>query len=661
MKADIIVFLFLVLLAGVAYIVILHPIEKSKETISLTQTSSPTTITSLNTTISSSTIETTVSNESALNTPIQSQHTHPWVIRVNNVTLTYREEYGMIYASEEMNVSGLTDITILYNPREDYLEFFVGVKDYNSLCKLLKDIWNKSAIIYAEPPPNVVMSPYDLIVGPIPLGDAYNHLAGFLAKHVRTWSISEEGTVSDVYIRMVRLSEVVETNGMVLHLDLTEYMNKLNNAESFRSIITSPTYKGFEVGKWKVKINGVERGIVVRIRFVIPTALFLHHILKLHPSDVQYIVPLLWYKDPYFYKVVVPAFKFIADFLNLNYTSKAQLIKNFFSSLKRIDKNTVNFGDVLASGGSCKEFAFYSMMLARELGINNVYMLAVSPRTSTGRWVIAPRVYGHALTVTDDSTIGDTSHSIIINGKKFYVFVDNGWALNHWDKFLSMLKNGVAYLIYPNPQYGGEPSLTDISLSMYLLSLDKWKPRGIAPVAVIENGSALVIVYDEYGSQAFLESSGLSPNYMERFNILIPLYNVSSRVSWLFRDEMKRMVETGRGTVKVYNRSNSYSIIVWVKSPKTVYKVNEKRCTKGTCTLYKYVVCMGNLCFMTNRTKLCSPEPCWPEWIVDAYYNRVVYPNGMYEEIQLPHLHPKQALYRIVVKIPLIIQKVTAQ
>ena len=639
MKAGVVILVLLLLLGCVVYVTVLHPLEKAAHE---TQTSSSTTM------LPPSEAPTVLPKEFTSSTPIQ--YTYPQVMYVNNITLVYREEYGAVLASEKIDVGGLASIRLFYDPREGYLEFFVDVRNYNEFYRLLAELWNRSAAIYAEPPPNVVMTPYSLIEGPIPLGDAYDHLVSLLEKHVNVWSIDGD-TVFGVHVHAVKLSSVVETDGMVLHVDLSKYTSKLKSEEAFREITVS---KRFRLGAWRVYINGTEKEMEIVVRFVVPAPLTVYWSLGLHSSDIQYLVPLFWYRDPYFYKVVVPSFKFIAEFLGLNCTGKAMLIRNFSSSLDVSDENIANFGDFLLRGGSCREFAFYSMMLARELGIDNVYMLTASPKTGSGGWVIAPTVYGHALTVTDDPAIGDISHNLTFDGKRFYVFVDNGWAVSHWDKFLSMVMDGIAYLVYPNPQYVGEPSLTDIYFSMYLLSLNDWRPYS-APIAVVENNSILVVVYDEYEGRAFLESSvalGLQPRYMERFDLSIPLYNVSSSIAKLFRYELRMK----HGVVKVDNPGDPHSIEIWVRCPKTIHELNVRECVNKTCTVYRYIVCACGLCFKTNNTKLCSPEPCWPEWFVYAHYRKALYPNGMYEEIQLPYSE-SQALYRIAVKIPLIVHK----
>ena len=641
MKTSIAILILLLVLGGIVYVAVLNPLDNFAYNNTNT-TRGP-----------------TVTQQSKTTSTLSETPSYPLVIHVNGIELEFREEWGFKYASQELNVSDLASIRIFYDPKEDHLEFLIDIKNYSEFYETVKELWNKSAIIYAEPSPGIVVSPYHFIVGPIPLNDVYDHLARYLRKHVGIW-MTEAAT--PVTIQTVSLNRIIESGGTVLHLDLSKYMTSVNDESSFRSITTMPTYKGYDVGVWKVVMNGVERNIRVRIRFTIPSALLLHWVLELHPSDIRYIVPLIWYRDPYFYEVAVPAFKFITDFLKLNYTDKAQLIKNFFGSLNTSDINVANFGDVLVKGGSCREYAFYSMMLARELGIDKVYILAVEPKEETNGWVIGPGIVGHALSVTDDPLIGDTAYNITINEKTFYVFVDNGWAISHWDEFLAMLREGRGFLVQPNPKYDGYPSLTDIDFSRFILGFDNQKPScGVAPIAVVVNSSTLVLVYDEYGDTTFLEASDIRstlPNssYMERFNTSIPLYNVSSLYTDMFRSELEQVVKND-GVVKVYNQSNSYSIIAWYKCPKTVHEVNQKLCTNETCKVYKYMVCVCNICSLTNTTKLCSPEPCQPEWRIHAFYEKLKYPNGFYEEIVI-HYTKQVALYRIVVSIPLIFQRI---
>jgi len=225
-----------------------------------------------------------------------------------------------------------------------------------------------------------------------------------------------------------------------------------------------------------------------------------------------------------------------------------------------------------------------------------------------------------------------------------------------------MLSEGRGLLIQANPKYDGYPSLTDIDFSRFILSFGRQKPSyGVAPIAIVVNSSTLVLIYDEYGDMAFLEASDIhstlpGSSYMERFNTSIPLYNVSSLYTDMFRSELEQVVKNG-GIVKVYNKSNSYSIIAWYKCPKAVHEGNWKSCTNETCKVYRYMVCVCDICALSNTTKLCSPEPCQPEWRIHAYYEKLRHPNGFYEEIVIYYTE-RVALYRIVVKIPLIFQRI---
>jgi len=254
----------------------------------------------------------------------------------------------------------------------------------------------------------------------------------------------------------------------------------------------------------------------------------------------------------------------------------------------------------------CREFGFYSALLAKELGIDRVYMLVAVPKVDPGRWIIlSPEEVGHMMSVTDDPLIGDTRYSISVGGRTLYLFVDNGWAISNWEEFLSMLRDGEAFLLYFNPQYSGRLSLTDIRFSRYLRSL-AGELVGSYPylLGVVRDGYA-ILVYDVDKDRAFMEP----PKSVEddRFDPTIPLTNVTSWYTWMFWEEVESALRAG-GKVEIINETNTYKLIAkWYESCFDIIEISTEEGVK----------------------KVAIPKP----QCLAATYEKCVYPNGVYEEV----------------------------
>jgi len=614
MKGGVLVFILIMLvLGGVVYTIIVHNYSWR---VSYTNT------------VSTSPTEA----ESDTSTKTESRYMYPRFLQINNATFIYDERYSAL-ASEKFNISEVVEALMIYSPSDSVLEFHIAVSNNSRFYEQLWSIWNNTAIIFAEPAPGIVAGPYGFIEGPLPLDDIYRALIGPIA-YVGIWETSVSIPVRP---KLVEIADILETDGSRIHVDLSYYTRILKDKERANETVSTPL---IDLGKWSTTINGTKADVHVFARFDLPFLCTAHLspdiYPNIHPSDFQSIIPLFWYRDPCFYNIILPGIRFVADFLGLDYRGRAMLVKNMFGSLSTADSNMISFADVLVNGGSCREFAFYSMVLARALGISRVYMLAVSPGSGGSGWVIAPSIAGHALSVTDDPSIGDANHRLVINGKTYYVFVDNGWALRHWDEFISMARNSRAYLMYPNPRYVGNLSLTDIAFSKFLRDLDGWCPASYItdkPVAVLLNETTLVLVYnidEEQSPRAFTESIWWESDYMDRFNLSIPLYNVSSSY-----------------TVAIFKRW-----LKWAREDPGHYTI---KMDNETSPSYIEIFTGTTVCNYVNLT-------CYPGWRLLAGYYKAKLKNGLYESMKLcpstAFVYNKY-LYRIVLEIPMQITEVS--
>jgi|GEM_PF-3462225 len=541
-----------------------------------------------------------------VSTPAKS---YPRTVYINGVELEFSEHH-IKYFSQGLGVSEVIEVQVVYDPEGEILEFWVDVNS-SKLYEAVRGVWNESGVIYAEP--NPPFGSQSFIEGSIPVADVYRHL-----EDLQLWIESSKYGIP----RVVTIREIVESGGEAIGVNISRYTSALSSEDQFSALL----YKVYSVGHYPVRVDGVERDVWVRVRFAVPQALVAHRMLGIRSSSILRVVEMVWYRDPYFYEVVAPAFRFIADFLNLDYVGRAQLIKEFFSTLRSSRVHATNFGDVLVGGGVCREFGFYSALLAKELGIDRVYMLVAVPKVKPGGWIIlSPEEIGHMIAVTDDPLIGDTRYSISVAGRTLYLFVDNGWAIRNWEEFLSMLRDGEAFLLYFNPQYSGRLSLTDIRFSMYLRGLAGVLVGGIPYLlGVVRNGYA-ILVYDVDKDRAFMEPPKTAED--DRFDPSIPLTNVTSWYTWMFWEELKLAnkveVETGPGV---------YEVIA--KAHESCFDIIEIRTEEGV-------------------KKVAIPKPnC-----ILAKYGRYTYPNGVYEEVEV-YGDGARGLYRIVASIPIIVQRV---
>ena len=537
----------------------------------------------------------------------------PETTYVNGVEMGLYYYYDT-YSSQDIDISDAAKITILYSPIKNYLEFVVKIKNATKLYETAKSVWNETGLIYSERVYTGGL--YRVFWIPVPLNDAHGRLFEIFVRMYRAWTGADYEM-----LHMTTVRELLDTKGEVVKTKLW-YVESVTS-EKFYAMTSFETVS---VGAWRVKVGDTEERVMVGIKFEIPEPLLAHS-----PNKEEYILSaqLVWYRDPYFYEVAVPAFKFVADFLNLDYVGRAQLIRNFFSSLGVSGVNAANFGEVLARGGSCREYAFYSMMLAKELGVRGVYMLLAMPRASPENWIILTQApIGHAVAVTDDPSIGDSEYSITFGGKTFYVFVDNGWALANWEEFLSMVRDGVAYLAQPNPQYNGL-SPGDIHLTLFLLGI----LRDYFPFNTVVNGSLVIVVYSEYADSTPISDHPpvLEPTN-ERFNLSIPLYNVSMYVTDLFRYDMRSVLSIG-GVLEVENTTNYYGF--FVKRYESCFDVI-RVCVEGRCE------------------EVLIPKPDCRV----GYYGKYLYPNGVYEVVEVYSSYRYPTAHRVAFYLPLIIQNV---
>jgi hypothetical protein len=544
-----------------------------------------------------------------VSTPAKS---YPRTVYINGVELEF-SEYHEKYFSQSLSISEVAAVQVVFDPEAEELEFWVDV-DHSKLYEAVKRLWNESAVIYAEPSPPFASQM--LIEGPLPVNDVYRHL----------WELQDRLELANWRdAQLVTLREIVESAGKAIGVNISRYAPALSSEDQFAPI----TFEAYGVGYYTVRVDGAERSVWVRVRFAIPRALVAHWMLGIRSSSILRVVEMVWFRDPYFYEVVAPAFRFIADFLELDYVARAQLIKEFFRLLRSSSVHATNFGDVLVGGGVCREFGFYSALLARELGVDRVYMLVAVPKVDPGRWIIlSPEEVGHMMSVTDDPLIGDTRYSISVGGRTLYLFVDNGWAISNWEEFLSMLRDGEAFLLYFNPQYSGRLSLTDIRFSMYLRSL-AGELVGAIPylLGVVRDGYA-ILVYDVDKDRAFMEP----PKSVEddRFDPTIPLTNVTSWYTWMFWEEVESALRAG-GKVEIINETNTYELIAkWYESCFDIIEISTEEGVK----------------------KVAIPKP----QCLAASYEKRVYPNGVYEEVVV-YGDGARGLYRIVASIPIIIER----
>jgi len=545
-------------------------------------------------------------------TPPLPAKSYPRKIHINGVELEF-SEYHEKYFSQRLSISEAGTVRVVYDPGEEELEFWVDVNS-SRMYEAVKRLWNESGVIYAESNPPFGLQSF--IEGPIPVNDVYRHLGD-----LQLWIKSSKYGIP----RVVTIREIVETRGGIIGVNISRYISDVDGEDQFSALL----YKVYSVGRYPVRVDGVEKNVWVSVRFATPQALVAHRMLGIRSSSILRVVEMVWYRDPYFYEVVAPAFRFIADFLNLDYVARAQLIKEFFRLLRSSRVHATNFGEVLVGGGACSEFGFYSALLARELGIDRVYMLVAVPKVDPGSWIIlSPEEVGHMMSVTDDPSIGDTRYAIRVGSKTLYLFVDNGWAISNWEEFLSMLRDGEAFLLYFNPQYSGRLSLTDIRFSRYLRSL-AGELVGSYPylLGVVRDGYA-ILVYDVDKDRAFMEPPKTAEDV--RFDPTIPLTNVTSWYTWMFWEEVRSALGAG-GKVEIINESNTYKLTAkWYES---CFDIVEIRTEEGV-------------------KKVAIPKPrC-----LAASYEKREYPNGDYEEVVV-YGDGARGLYRIVASVPIMIER----
>lgn len=119
---------------------------------------------------------------------------YPRTLYVNGIELEFSEPH-IRYFSQNLSISEVGMVRVVYDPEGEVLEFWVDVNS-SKLYEAVRKVWSESGVIYAEP--NPPFGSQSFIESPIPVDDVYRRLEDLLWINPSKYSIPCIVTIREI-------------------------------------------------------------------------------------------------------------------------------------------------------------------------------------------------------------------------------------------------------------------------------------------------------------------------------------------------------------------------------------------------------------------------------------------------------------------------------